>query len=137
MDKKQAKKRVEELRDLLNKANKAYYQDAQPFISDKEFDEYLKELEELEKQYDLQEPSSPTHRVGGEPSSVFETVEHPIPLLSLDNTYNEEELTDFDRRVREILGHSDYTYMIELKFDGIAIRLRYENGQLVLGATRG
>lgn len=137
MDKKQAKKRVEELRELLNKANKAYYQDAQPFISDKEFDEYLKELEELEEQFDLQAPTSPTHRVGGEPSSEFQTVEHPVPLLSLDNTYNEEELTDFDRRVQDILGHSDYTYTIELKFDGIAIRLRYEDGQLVLGATRG
>jgi len=137
MDREQATKRVEELRDLLNKANKAYYQDAQPFISDKEFDEYLKELGKLEEEFGLQEPTSPTRRVGGEPSSEFETVEHPVPLLSLDNTYNEEELTDFDRRVREILGHSDYTYMIELKFDGIAIRLRYQDGQLVLGATRG
>lgn len=137
MDKKQAKKRVAELRDLLNKANKAYYQEAQPFISDKEFDEYLKELEELEEEFELHDPKSPTQRVGGEPSSEFETVEHPIPLLSLDNTYNEEELTDFDRRVREILGHTDFTYMIELKFDGIAIRLRYEDGKLVLGATRG
>jgi len=137
MDKRQAKKRVEELRDLLNKANKAYYQEAQPFISDKEFDEYLKELEELEEEFDLHDPKSPTQRVGGEPSSEFETVEHPIPLLSLDNTYNEEELTDFDRRVREILEHTDFTYMIELKFDGIAIRLRYEDGELALGATRG
>jgi DNA ligase (NAD+) len=137
MDKKQAKKRVKELRDLLNRANKAYYQEAQPFISDKEFDEYLKELEQLEEEYDLAEPTSPTQRVGGEPSSEFETVEHPVPLLSLDNTYNEEELNDFDRRVRELLGHENFTYLIELKFDGAAIRLRYENGELVLGATRG
>ncbi len=137
MDKQQAKKRVDELRELLNQANKAYYQEAQPFISDKQFDEYLAELEQLEEQFDLVEPTSPTQRVGGEPSSDFETVEHPIPLLSLDNTYNEEELNDFDRRVREILGHDDFTYMIELKFDGAAIRLRYEDGDLVLGATRG
>jgi len=137
MDKQQAKKRVDELRELLNQANKAYYQEAQPFISDKQFDEYLAELEQLEEQFDLVEPTSPTQRVGGEPSSDFETVEHPIPLLSLDNTYNEEELNDFDRRVREILDHDDFTYMIELKFDGAAIRLRYENGDLVLGATRG
>ncbi len=137
MDKEQAKKRVDELRDLLNKANKAYYQDAQPFISDKEFDEYLDELEHLEQQFDLVEPHSPTQRVGGEPSSDFETVTHPIPLLSLDNTYNEDELNDFDRRVRELLGHTDFTYLVELKFDGAAIRLRYENGKLVLGATRG
>lgn len=137
MDKQQAKKRVDELRDLLDKANKAYYQEAQPFISDKQFDEYLAELEQLEEQYGLVEPSSPTQRVGGEPSSDFETVEHPTPLLSLDNTYNEEELNDFDRRVREILEHDNFNYMIELKFDGAAIRLRYEEGELVLGATRG
>jgi len=137
MDKKQAQRRVEELRDLLQKANKAYYQDAQPFISDKEFDEYLDELEHLEQKFDLVESDSPTQRVGGEPSSDFETVTHPVPLLSLDNTYNEEELNDFDRRVRELLGHTDFTYLVELKFDGAAIRLRYENGDLVLGATRG
>lgn len=137
MDKKEAKKRVEELRDLLNRANKAYYQDAHPFISDKQFDEYLEELEHLEAKFDLAEPTSPTQRVGGEPSSEFETVEHPVPLLSLDNTYNEEELNDFDRRVRELLGHENFSYLIELKFDGAAIRLRYEDGELALGATRG
>lgn len=137
MDKKQAKKRVEQLRDLLKKANKAYYQDAQPFISDKEFDDYLAELIHLENKYDLTTRESPSQRVGGEPSSDFETVTHPIPMLSLDNTYNEEELNDFDRRVRELLGHTDFTYLIELKFDGAAIRLRYEDGKFVLGATRG
>ncbi|MFH5831556.1 NAD-dependent DNA ligase LigA [Halalkalibaculum sp. DA3122] len=137
MNREQAEQRVQELRDLLDRANKAYYQEAQPFISDRQFDDYLKELEQLEQQFDLQAPDSPTMRVGGEPSSDFPTVEHPVPLLSLDNTYNEAELNDFDRRVREILGHSDFTYMVELKFDGAAIRLRYENGTLVLGATRG
>lgn len=137
MNKSQAKKRVNELRDLLHKANKAYYQDAQPFISDKEFDKYLKELGHLEEKYNLVIPTSPTQRIGGEPSSQFRTVEHPIPLLSLDNTYNEDELNDFDRRVRELLGHAEFTYMMELKFDGASIRLRYENGSLALGATRG
>jgi len=137
MDREQAKNRVAELRDLLERANRAYYQEAQPFISDKEFDEYLKELEQLEDRFELYDPDSPTNRVGGEPSSDFPTVEHPIPMLSLDNTYNEDELNDFDRRVREILGHTDFTYMVELKFDGAALRLRYENGELVLGATRG
>jgi DNA ligase (NAD+) len=137
MNKTQAKQRVEELRNLLDKANKAYYQEAQPFISDKEFDDYLAELEKLEKKYDLVDPTSPTQRVGGEPSSDFETVEHPVPLLSLDNTYNEEELNDFDQRVRKLLGHEDFTYLAELKFDGTAIRLRYEDGKLVLAATRG
>lgn len=137
MNREQAEQRVQELRDLLERANKAYYQEAQPFISDREFDEYLKELEQLEEKYDLQTPDSPTMRVGGEPSSEFPTVQHPVPLLSLDNTYNEDELNDFDRRVRDILGHSDFSYMVELKFDGAAIRLRYEGGELVIGATRG
>lgn len=137
MDKKQAQQRVQELRNLLKKANKAYYQDAQPFISDKEFDAYLDELEHLEEKFDLAKPDSPTQRVGGEPSSDFETVEHPTALLSLDNTYNEEELNDFDRRVREGLEHTNFSYLVELKFDGAALRLRYENGELVLGATRG
>ncbi len=137
MNREEAKQRVDELRDLLNKANEAYYRDAQPFISDKEFDDYLKELEQLEDEFGLHDPESPTRRVGGEPSSDFETVEHPVPLLSLDNTYNEEELKDFDQRVKKILGHENYSYIAELKFDGTAIRLRYEEGKLVLGATRG
>ncbi|MDR9417776.1 NAD-dependent DNA ligase LigA [Gracilimonas sp.] len=137
MNKKEARERVEELRNLLDQANEAYYQKAKPFISDKEFDEYLKELEKLEEQFDLHDPESPTNRVGGDVSSDFETVQHPVPLLSLDNTYNEEELNDFDGRVQRILGHTNYDYMCELKFDGASIRLRYENGELVLGATRG
>lgn len=137
MDKASARKRVEELRDLLHRANRAYYEEARPFISDKEFDEALEELDKLEQQFDLVTEDSPTQRVGGEPSSEFPTVEHPTPMLSLDNTYNEEELRDFDRRVRDILGHTDFTYACELKFDGASIRLRYENGEFVLGATRG
>lgn len=129
--------RVEELRNLLNRANEAYYQDAAPFISDREFDESLKELEQLENQFNLATVDSPTQRVGGEPSKEFASVVHPVPMLSLDNTYNEDELNDFDARVQKILGHSDYNYLTELKFDGASIRLRYENGNLVLGATRG
>ncbi|PWN06796.1 NAD-dependent DNA ligase LigA [Rhodohalobacter mucosus] len=137
MDKKEAKKRVEELRDLLERANRAYYEEAQPFITDKEFDEALDELEKLETEFGLESEDSPTRRVGGKPSSEFPTVTHPQPLLSLANTYNEEELRDFDRRVRDILGDTDFTYAVEMKFDGAAIRLRYVNGELVLGATRG
>ncbi len=137
MNKDQAQKRVKELKDLLREANKAYYNDAQPFMSDKEFDEKLKELEALENEFDIHDPNSPTKRVGGETSSTFETVQHPVPLLSLDNTYNEEELNDFDKRVQKILEHSDYEYLVELKFDGASLRLRYENGELVVGATRG
>lgn len=137
MNRTAAVKRVEELRDLIDKANRAYYDEAQPFISDKEFDSALTELEKLEKEYDLITPNSPTERVGGEPSSDFPNVTHPSPLLSLDNTYNPDELREFDRRVKDRLDHDQFTYIVELKFDGASIRLRYENGELVLGATRG
>ncbi|TVR16691.1 MAG: NAD-dependent DNA ligase LigA [Balneolaceae bacterium] len=137
MDRATAEKRAEELRDLLNKANRAYYIDAQPFISDREFDKALAELFELENQHNLATENSPTRRVGGEPTSSFPNVEHPEQMLSLDNTYNEDELRDFDRRVTSILGHNNFTYAVELKFDGASIRLRYENGSFVLGATRG
>ncbi|MFV1885422.1 MAG: NAD-dependent DNA ligase LigA [Balneola sp.] len=137
MTKSEAQQRVLELKSLLQKANEAYYQDAQPFMSDKDFDEKLKELEALENEFDLATDDSPTRRVGGDASSEFETVQHPVPLLSLDNTYNEQELNDFDGRVQRILGHTDYDYLVELKFDGASLRSRYENGELVLGATRG
>jgi DNA ligase (NAD+) len=132
-----AKKRVEELNTLLTKANDAYYQDNTPFMSDKDFDESLEELKTLEQQFHLVSPDSPAQRVGGNPSSNFITVQHPTPLLSLDNTYNEQELIDFDGRVKKILGHNNFDYHVELKFDGASIRLRYVNGKLVLGATRG
>ncbi len=137
MNLENAKERVKQLRKILKKANEAYYRDAQPFMSDKEFDESLKELEGLEQEYNLEAADSPTRRMGGEPSSNFATVTHPVVMLSLDNTYNQEELDDFDRRVREGLEHSNYTYLAELKFDGASIRLRYEDGTLALGATRG
>lgn len=137
MNRLEAIQRVEELRELLSKANDAYYQEAAPFMSDRDFDLSLKELEKLELAFDLADPDSPSQRVGGAVSSIFETVIHPVPMLSLDNTYNEQELTDFDGRVQKILGHTNYNYLVELKFDGASIRLRYENGQLVLGATRG
>lgn len=137
MDRTAAVKRVEELRELLHRANRAYYLENEPFISDREFDEALDELKRLEEAYGLIAEDSPSQRVGGEPSSSFPDVEHPTAMLSLDNTYNEDELRDFDRRVHDILGHDDYTYAVELKFDGASIRLRYENGQLLLGATRG
>lgn len=138
MDKASAKKRVEELRDLLHRANRAYYDEAKPFISDREFDEALEELNELEQEFDLVTEDSPTQHVGGEPSSDFPTVEHPIRMLSLDNTYNEEELRDFDRRVRNILSHNDFDYFVEMKFDGASLRLEYgKGGFLNRGVTRG
>jgi DNA ligase (NAD+) len=137
MNKKEAKAKAEELRKLIEDANRAYYQEAQPFISDLEFDQALKELHKIESEFDLDVQGSPSQRVGEQPSSEFTNVEHPQPMLSLDNTYNEDELRDFDRRVRDILGDIEYTYAVEMKFDGASIRLRYENGSFALGATRG
>lgn len=147
MDRDQAIKRVESLRSLLDKANQAYYDKADPIMSDREFDRLLEELGQLEQEHDLVSEDSPTQRVGGSygtpisenathTADIKQTV-HPTPMMSLANTYNEQELRDFDRRVRDILGHSDYTWFVELKFDGMALRLRYENAKLVLAATRG
>lgn len=137
MTKQDAEARIVELRELLNKANEAYYQKADPIMSDREFDERLRELLELEMQYNLQTPDSPSVRIGGQPTKTFPNVRHPVPMLSLDNTYSPEELDDFDRRVKKLLGHSDFDYMVELKYDGMALRLRYEEGMFILGATRG
>jgi len=137
MNKQQAKERVDELRDLIVRANRAYYDEAKPFISDREFDEALRELRELEETFSLETIDSPTRRVGGSPTDHFPTVQHPVPLLSLDNTYNPDDLKDFDRRVRDRLKDNEFTYVVELKFDGASIRLRYENRRFVLGATRG
>lgn len=137
MTRSEASLRVDELRALLNKANDAYYQDAAPILSDRDFDAQLNELAALEAEHNLQSPDSPTHRVGGSVSSKFAVVTHPIPLLSLSNTYDEADVRDFDRRVRDLLGHCDFSYVAELKIDGMALRLRYESGGLVLAATRG
>ena len=133
----EARNRIGELRKLLDEANDAYYQEAAPVMSDREYDRLLEELRSLEEQYQLYSPDSPTHRVGGRPAKEFPTVAHPVPMLSLSNTYNSDELDDFDRRVKNLLGHSNFSYMAELKFDGMAIRLLYKKGKLSLGATRG
>lgn len=147
MNKTEAIKRCETLRDLLNRANTAYYDKADPIMSDREFDRLLDELNQLETEYDLVTSDSPTQRVGGNFGTSLTDVTdielnlkqtvHPTPMMSLANTYNEQELRDFDRRVRDILGHSNYSWFVELKFDGMALRLRYENANLVLAATRG
>jgi DNA ligase (NAD+) len=132
-----AESRIHLLRDLLEKANKAYYQDAQPVMSDREYDRLLQELATLELQTGLAAPDSPTVRVGGKINKTFRTVKHPVPLLSLGNTYSELEVLDFDRRIRDLIPGEIFSYHVELKFDGMALRLRYENGILVLAATRG
>lgn len=130
--------RIQELRNELNRHNFLYYIEANPLISDEQFDFLMKELESLEAKYpEYDDPLSPTKRVGGEPVKDFKNVVHPIPMLSLSNTYNFEELQDFDRRVRDGLSKEKIEYHCELKFDGIAIRLQYDNARLTLGATRG
>ncbi len=133
-----ASQRASELRVLITKYDKAYYQNAESLVSDREYDALFQELSDLEKTFpDIITPDSPTQRVGGEPIKEFQTVEHIVPMLSLSNTYNAEELQDFDRKIRENLGENNYTYTAELKFDGVAMSLRYANGILEKGVTRG
>ncbi|WMN11293.1 NAD-dependent DNA ligase LigA [Marivirga salinae] len=138
MDKKAAEQKIQELSEKLHYYNYKYYQESVSEISDYEFDMMLKELIELEEQFpDLKTSDSPSQRVGGDITKNFETVEHKIPMLSLGNTYSKEELDDFDGRVKRGLGDEEYEYFCELKFDGVAISLHYENGKLIRGVTRG
>jgi DNA ligase (NAD+) len=133
----EAQKRIDELTTELKQHNYNYYVLAMPTISDMDFDFKLKELAALEKQFpDLAQEDSPTQRVGGEVTKEFETVRHKWPMLSLGNTYNEQELVDFDERVRKVIG-DDFEYVCELKFDGLSMSLTYENGKLLRAVTRG
>lgn len=136
MDKKNAKKKIQKIRDEINYHNHKYYVENNPVISDYEFDQLLKELEKLEEKYpDLIAPDSPTQRVGGEPIEGFNTVLHKSAMLSLDNTYTYKELQEFDERIKKNVGNVGY--VIEPKIDGAGVALLYENGILVRGATRG
>ncbi len=138
MDKSTAQQKIQQLTDELNHHNYLYYQKSAPVISDYDFDQKLKELEALEEQFpDLKLSYSPTTRVGGEITKEFETVVHKYRMLSLGNTYSMEELSDFDGRVMRGLGTEEYEYFCELKFDGVAISLIYENGMLSKAVTRG
>jgi DNA ligase (NAD+) len=130
--------RAAELRKLLDHANHLYYVEAAPEISDREFDRLLDELTKLECDHpELVTPDSPTQRVGGKPIDEFRTVRHRVPMLSIDNTYNANELREFDKSVRKVLGTEPVTYVVELKIDGVAMSLTYEDGLLTCGATRG
>jgi len=131
-------KRAEELRQLIKKYDYAYYVDAEPLISDRDYDLLFLELSNIEKQYpELITEDSPTLRVGGEPLKQFETVIHDTQMLSLANTYSKEEVSDFHRRVKENLGREPAAYVAELKYDGVAISIKYKNGALYIAATRG
>lgn len=133
-----AKQRIEKLREQINHHNYLYYVLARPQISDQEYDRLMRELIELERQHpELVTPDSPTQRVGGQPIEGFRTVEHAVPMMSIDNTYNQEELRAFDQRVRKALEGEKFRYVVEPKVDGVAVSLRYEKGLLTLGATRG
>ncbi|HUW62636.1 MAG TPA: NAD-dependent DNA ligase LigA [Candidatus Bathyarchaeia archaeon] len=135
----EAVRRAEELRAAIDHHNRLYYLENAPEISDFEFDALLRELEDLEKQYpSLVTPESPTQRVGGAPLTGFETVEHAVPMLSIDNTYSFEEITEFDERVRRGLPpREEPAYVVELKIDGVAISIVYERGVYGRAATRG
>ena len=131
-------KRAAWLCEEIEKHNRLYYQEAKPEISDKEFDKLLKELVDLEKKYpEIANANSPTQRVGGAPIDGFVTLKHRLPMLSIDNTYSSSELKEFDKKVCKGLGNDKPTYMVELKIDGVAISLIYENGILTAGVTRG
>ncbi len=137
MDLKQARERINELTQKINHHDYLYYVRAQPEISDYDYDMLMKELFSLEKEFpELKAPSSPTQRVGGQVTKRFPSVKHKYPMLSLDNTYSKEELADFDKRVSKGL-QEDYEYICELKFDGVAIGITYENGELSRAVTRG
>jgi DNA ligase (NAD+) len=132
--------RLKELRHAIRHHEERYYIHNDPEVSDEEFDRLLHELERLEAEHpDLVTPDSPTQRVAGRPIEGFETVAHLVPMLSLDNAYNEDELRAFDERVRKGAGTGDapVAYVAELKIDGLSIALTYEHGRLVRGATRG
>ena len=131
-------KRIQKLRDEINHHNYSYYALNRPEISDREFDKLLQELIDLEKEHpDLITPDSPTQRVGGDIQTELKPVRHAVSMMSIDNTYNEAEVRAFDERVRKGLGGDQPAYVLEPKIDGASVSLRYEDGQLVLAATRG
>ena len=130
-------KRIQELRDLLNEYAHAYYVLDAPVVPDAIYDEYMKELLQLEADHpELVTPDSPTQRVGGDVLEGFTKVTHNYPMLSLSNAFGEDDLRDFDRKIRQAIGNN-FSYVCELKIDGLAISLRYEDGLFVQGATRG
>ncbi|MBV6644001.1 MAG: NAD-dependent DNA ligase LigA [Cyclobacteriaceae bacterium] len=138
MDRFEAGEEINQLTEELNYHNYLYYQESRTKISDFEFDQKLKRLEELELQFpDFKREDSPTFRVGGTISKEFETVRHKYRMLSLSNTYSTEELEDFDGRIKKALGEESYEYFCELKFDGLAMSFLYENGILKRAVTRG
>ena len=139
MASKQVVNEIKALREEISRHNRLYYEEAAPEISDREYDRLMARLMELEAEHpELLTPDSPSQRVGGAPLAEFQSVVHAVPMLSIDNTYNFDEVREWDARVRRGLNPGEpVTYVVELKVDGVAVSLRYEEGRFVLGATRG
>ena len=132
---KDTEKKIEALREKIRHHEYLYYVLDNPEISDAEFDKLMQQLKDLEAASTaLVTPDSPTQRVGGKPREGFVKVPHSSPMLSLDNTYNEEELRDWERRVHELSGRTDVDYVCELKLDGMSLALVYEDGHLMRGS---
>ena len=135
---KDAEKKIEALREQIRHHEYQYFVLDNPEISDQDFDKLTKQLKDLEAEHpELITPDSPTQRVGGKPREGFVKVRHSSPMLSLDNTYSEEELRGWERRVHELSGRKDVDYVCELKLDGMSLALVYEDGKLQRGVTRG
>ena len=139
MANKDVKGEIAALRAEINCHNRLYYVEAAPIIGDREYDRLMERLQAIETEHpDLITPDSPTQRVGGEPLSEFKTVTHAVPMLSIENTYDHADIREWDARVRRGLTPGEsIRYIVELKVDGVAVSLRYEQGVFVLGATRG
>jgi len=137
MTPEQAKIRIEELRKVLSRHNYLYYVKSEPSISDYEYDVLIKELQTLESRFpQFDDENSPSRRVGSDLNREFESFSHRYPMLSLGNTYSKEELREFDQRVQKVVGE-DVSYFCELKYDGVAVALTYQNGRLHRALTRG
>src|SRR5689334_23610875 len=133
-----AEKRIAELRKELDHHNHLYYVESRPSISDRDYDRLMQELIDLERANpQLITPDSPSQRVGGEVQTELKPVRHAVPMMSIDNTYNEAEVRAFDERARKALDGEKSSYVLEPKIDGTSISLRYEEGKLVQAATRG
>ncbi len=137
-DEAQAAKRIAQLRNEIKEHDRRYHEEAAPTISDREYDRLYKELVDLEAKFpDLVTPDSPTQRVGGRPLQAFAQIQHRVPMLSLDNTYSEDEVANFYKRITRLLPDEKIPVVIEPKVDGVAVSLMYENGRLKYAATRG
>ena len=137
MTKEEARNQIEKLRKILNEANYRYYVLAQPTMSDYDFDKKLEQLAKLEKEFpEFDDPNSPTKRVGGEPVKGFQTVKHEYPMYSLDKSYNIDDLKDWITRIKKLVDE-DFTFCVELKYDGISLSNKYLNGKLAQSLTRG